>query len=78
MDNGNLPASPSNINIYEYEGIINCPVNSPLTGLTKREAFAMAALQGIIASDIDNIYTSEYVAVESVAKADALLKELSK
>ena len=48
MDNGSLPSSPVNIDIDEYEGTINCPRNRPLVGLTKREAFAMAAMQNVI------------------------------
>jgi hypothetical protein len=46
-------------------------------GLTKREAFAMAAMQGILShsfcrGDVDEL------AVQSARCADALLKELSK
>jgi hypothetical protein len=51
------------------------------TGLTKREAFAMAAMQGMLANtDFEKIiekfgYTVSY---HSVSIADALLKELEK
>jgi len=45
-------------------------------GLTKREAFAMAAMQGILSSNVSGT-TEEFVS-HSVVMADALLKELSK
>ncbi len=93
MKNADMPASPTDLVIADYKGTVNCPYNKPLTGLTKREAFAMAAMQGILASK----YVSDYIAdgkdisghnvsckpVEAVAHismsyADALLKELDK
>lgn len=46
-------------------------------GLTKREAFAMAAMQGIC-SDSRNCGTNERRAANAVAMADALLAELEK
>jgi hypothetical protein len=52
-----------------------------LTGLTKRETFAMAAMQGLLAGgyciDDPNNRLND-VSSEAVALADALLKELSK
>lgn len=51
-------------------------------GLTKREAFALAAMQGIVTNQslIDAIVksTPEWVAGEAKAMADALLAELAK
>jgi len=73
--NGQSPASPTS---FESEEL----------GLTKREAFAMAAMQGLMANsfltdkltdpiagdvDVDTI-----LAVSAVNQADALLKELEK
>jgi len=48
-------------------------------GLTKREAFAMAAMQGLCANP--SYMTGDWIRIvskESVAMADALLKELEK
>lgn len=52
-------------------------------GLTKREMFAMHAMQGLLSSssDSDGIWTNEgpsFIASEAVAFADALLAELDK
>ena len=82
IENGDLPASPSSLDITEYAGTINCSYNKPLTGLTKREAFAMAAMQGMIASGICTPPQDETIhhmtSMASVSYADALLKELAK
>jgi len=78
IKNADLPANSTNLYIHEYAGTINSTYNAPLTGLTKREAFTMAAMQGLIASDIENIYTTTDIAEISVTQADALLKELAK
>jgi hypothetical protein len=40
MKNADMPASPTNLDITEYAGTIDCPYNQPMTGLTKRESFA--------------------------------------
>ena len=45
-------------------------------GLTKREAFAMAAMQGLLASDSQATY--EDFSCLAVGMADALLAELEK
>lgn len=44
--------------------------------LTKREAFAMAAMQGMCVTADDNERTDEQIARWAVAQADALLKVL--
>ena len=49
----------------------------PAFGLTKREMFAMAAMQGIC-SNPDDRYTYEQLAGHAVKHADALLAELEK
>jgi len=77
MNNADMPASPTNLYISEYEGTINCPYNKPLTGMTKREAFAMAAMQGLISNHQLRGAASE-CAISAVDYADALLKELDK
>jgi len=44
--------------------------------LTKREAFAMAAMQGITSSDINNDVSADLVASWAIECANALLKAL--
>ena len=78
IKNGDLPAAATNLAIDEYQGTINCGINKPLTGLTKREAFAMAAMEGLTASDTENNMTYEGIVTGAVLMADALLKELAK
>lgn len=82
IENGGMPASPSGLDVAEYAGTINCPHNKPLTGLTKREAFAMAAMQGWLArcANVPHHSTLEPEAMASVAVSmvDALLEELEK
>jgi len=77
MNNGDKPASPSDFNFTNQLGK---NVHEMNTGLTKREIFAMAAMQGLISCD--NEYTPHNwevrIAAVSVGMADALLKELSK
>lgn len=48
------------------------------TGLTKREMFAMAALQGMLAHSGDSRYLPETIASSAMAYADALLAEMDK
>ena len=78
--NGDMPVTPIVMESgHPYHASQVCFENTPLvTGLTKREAFAMAAMQGLIASDIENIYTTTDIAEISVTQADALLKGLAK
>jgi hypothetical protein len=57
--------------------------NSNLTGLSKREIFAMAAMQGLMATDDKGEFNSiedscAEAARIAVIAADALLNELSK
>jgi len=51
-------------------------------GLTKREAFAMAAMQGLLANSESNSWSEEQwyeqFSKQAVNHADALLKELEK
>ena len=82
IKNADLPASSTNLAIDEYEGTINCGINKPLTGLTKREAFAMAAMQGLLANSEPTSWSdSQYydqMSKQAVNHADKLLAELSK
>ena len=86
-NNGNMPANPVRgadgvpFNKSDYHGTTNM-----MSGLTKREAFAMAAMQGILSSKYYGEFCTESrtknTNVESCADmailhADALLKELS-
>ena len=82
IKNADLPANATNLYIHEYAGTINSTYTAPLTGLTKREAFAMAAMQGILANSEPNSWNEEQwyrnFSKQAVNHADALLKELAK
>ena len=79
IKNADMPASPT-------ESISNggAPYYKELksNGLTKREAFAMAAMQGILANSEPNLWSEEQwyrnFSKQAVNHADALLKELAK
>lgn len=79
MKNADMPANATNQVLGDYEGTVNCPYNKPLAGLTKREAFAIAAMQGILSGGQgvydEGVKSKCKIAVEY---ADALLNELSK
>ena len=89
MNNADMPASPVkgcdgsfiDRNELNESWIKNC---NPSIGLTKREAFAMAAMQNVMLTynpweqgDFDSS-NYEAAAVQAVGLADALLKELDK
>ena len=87
MNNGNNPAHP--LTGEAYTNFASYDVKSQFTsydpqcqGLTKREAFAMAAMQGMIASGICTPPQDQTIhhmtSMASVSYADALLKELAK
>lgn len=46
--------------------------------MTKRERFAMAAMQGFAAADVSHQVSHKILANASVVRADALLAELEK
>ena len=73
MKNADMPAMPielSGFGLYAPEAHY---------GLTKREMFAMAAMQGILASLTDDADISpEGLARSAVRNADALLAELER
>jgi hypothetical protein len=85
MDNKNTPAFPLPVSANE-DGIytlLDAGNNSNLTGLSKREMFAMAAMQGLMACDDKGEFNSiedscAEAARIAVIAADALLNELSK
>lgn len=68
FDNGCAPASP-------WGDVTNGGV---MGGLTKRERFAMAAMQGIFAHGYTMPNESQEAAEYAVRAADCLLKELAK
>ncbi len=65
MNNSNQPIYPIN----EDDKVINL-------GLTKREYFAIKAMQGLLAADKDFLMKMEYTVRCAVSHADALLAEL--
>ena len=75
MNNGDMPAMPlesGNI-IWNFEHGWERIGDS---GLTKRETFAMAAMQGFIAAGVNGMPSPDEVALLSENYADALLKAL--
>jgi hypothetical protein len=78
INNGNLPATPFTQEPYPI-GAIGNSYGPMATGLTKREMFAMAAMQGILSSLPSNaVFSYQTTAKCSVEQADALLAELEK
>ena len=72
--NGDTPSNPT---IYMNQESGSGELYSEHEGLTKREAFAMAAMQGILSHSFGRGDADE-LAVQSARCADALLKELAK
>ena len=56
----------------------NDPAYNNTFGLTKREAFAAMAMQGLIASDLNDTIDEEKIANIAVKCADALIERLNK
>ena len=73
MGNANLPAMPNS----EFDRTGTVPAIKTTGGLTKREMFAMAAMQGL-ASSADEYSRFYEMATDAVAMADALLAELER
>jgi hypothetical protein len=48
------------------------------TGLTKREYFAIKALEGLLASEERNFYDDKSIECVAVERADLLIAELNK
>lgn len=69
--NGEQPASPI------FDDCVSTHHQEIHHGLTKRETFAMAAMQGILSHSFGRGMPEE-LAVTALKNADALLKELEK
>jgi len=78
MKNSDMPAAPCSIKANEQMKNLGMACDIDALGLTKREAFAMAAMQGLLPKLQGHAVSSEDVATCSVELADALLKELDK
>lgn len=93
ISNGDMPAMPIQATDKLIEMVSTCESNSALDsyistfgGLTKREHFAMAAMQGLTSSPLEaeklshaaNKSLKVFVVEQAVAIADALLAELDK
>ena len=84
MKNADLPAMPlSNEMSSDLDNAIGNPKSygaPTATGLTKREAFAMAAMQGLSANigDYNSTGWERSISRDAVIIADALLNELNK
>jgi hypothetical protein len=89
MKNSQRPAYPTKVALYKGEPL-ECSQTSDGTGifpgLTKRERFAMAAMQGVVAgfdpeSKANGCFIPEYqypeLMKQCVQMADELLKQLS-
>ncbi len=77
VENGRLPAAPVECT-WTNTGVIGKqtgPSGAMLTGLTKREAFAMAAMQGFASRPYAT--SAKDVASECVRWADTLLAALA-
>ncbi|MGB3727346.1 MAG: hypothetical protein WA981_16460 [Glaciecola sp.] len=86
MKNSDLPAMPLSGDAYQdfahYDGTPKTSYNPECQGLTKREMFAMHAMQGLLANSYGDSWSPEQrvlsISRQSVEHADALLKELEK
>ena len=91
MKNSDMPAYPHTITrceeaVAQAKGVgIHISPTVDFSGMTKREAFAMAAMQGILSGINANVYNGEWhgwseidFAEHAVKNADALLAELEK
>ena len=80
MKNADLPAMPTIYADMATNG--QREIYCDQTGLTKREQFAMAAMQGILSNNamIDNCdkQSMEWTAARAASCADALLAELER
>jgi len=80
MNNGDMPASPTIYADMGHNG--QREIFCDNTGLTKREAFAMAAMQAILSNpsliDICSDDTVDFVRFNSVRIANSVLDELAK
>lgn len=88
MKNSDLPAMPLSGDAYQdfahYDGTPKTSYNPECQGLTKREMFAMHAMQAMLSSRHVNDFNASDadfnndLCAKAVSYADALLKELEK
>lgn len=82
MKNADLPAMPLTGDAYtDFSSHLNKGhgFEPECLGLTKREMFAMAAMQGLCANSIAGPHHApDFLSKEAVMHADALLAELDK
>lgn len=79
--NGNAPAFPviEEFKTAQYNGEEHTTATCLAFGLTKREQFAMAALQGILSCGVEfRVYSNGDAAKSAVMYADKLLVELER
>lgn len=84
IKNGDLPAAPVDMTNDKLLQMMALGLNDAsaksaaraMMGLTKREQFAMAAMQGLLANEPDR--QPFYIAADSVIMADTLLAELER
>ena len=76
MKNGDMPASPI-FNEQGFPSLESGNKDSPISGLTKRETFAMVAMQGLLSAvDGEGTWTGLDCSDQAVKEADALLAAL--
>lgn len=74
MITGNEPSMPVDITIIYPQDVVD---KISHLGLTIRQQFAMAAMQGLLAST-NGTFSASHLAYTSVQAADALIAELNK
>ena len=78
MNNADQPAYPTPIAQGENGIVMDTTEYSAINGgLTKREMFAMSAMQGILSWEGYKPFLRREVSIAALKQADALLKELS-
>jgi hypothetical protein len=78
IKNGDLPANPLSDSDQSFGFLEGQYPSRATSGLTKREMFAMAAMQGLLSKHADYDYATTDLAAFAVSHADALLAELRK
>ena len=73
MNNGDMPAMPQDYVLW-CEGIVKCPTEG--IGLTKREMFAMHAMQGLLSNGDRWLGDENNCSQTAIKFADALLSQL--
>ena len=76
MKNSDKPSYPQSNNEI-VSAFLEVEEEAP-NGLTKREAFAMAAMQGLLSSEMGHVTSSAEISDRSIHLADTLLAALDK